>query len=218
MDEEKLFGALRRKTKPVLLELLEAAYNEMDTRQRRCVFGNILKTAKPYKISGKKILEKISEFCESSIRGDYYAPFNINSKNFSHIPEETEEWFEKLADLLALSTELAAKEENESAVECFTMLYQLIGEMESGEEIVFADEVGSWMIPGDEKVYIQAYLTASAKVKAPEEYARIALPLIKRDSYSSFCHKVYSEATKAGDKEQVKYLKNEIKEKNIRTK
>jgi hypothetical protein len=34
--------------------------------------------------------------------------------------------------------------------------------MESGEEIVFADEYGSWMIPGDEKHYFvsEAYRSA----------------------------------------------------------
>jgi len=26
--------------------------------------------------------------------------------------------------------------------------------MERGEEIVFADEYGSWMIPGDEKTFV----------------------------------------------------------------
>ena len=30
--------------------------------------------------------------------------------------------------------------------------------MERGEEIVFGDEIGSWMIPGDEKQYIAAYI------------------------------------------------------------
>ena len=218
MDEEKLFNALKRKTKPFLLDLLEAAFSEMDTQQRRYVFGEILKSTKPSKISGKKILKEVEEFYENSIEGDYYEVFDINSKNFSHIPEETEEWFEKLDDLLSLSTELASKNENDFAVQCFSILYKLIGKMESGEEIVFADELGGWMIPGDEKVYIQAYLTASAKISTPEEYAAIALPLIKRDSYSSFADKVYSKATKTGDKEQAKYLRKQVKEKNIRTK
>lgn len=182
------------------------------------MFGDILKKSKPSKISGRKILEKVEEFYESSLASHYYAPFNLNSKKFSHIPEETEEWFEKLNDFLLFSTELADKDENKFAVECFSMLNKLIGRMESGEEIVFADEFGGWMIPGDEKVYIQAYLTASAKPSTSEEYTAIALPLINRDSYSSFADKVYSKATKSGNREQVKYLKKQIKKNNIRTK
>ncbi len=217
MDEERLFAAIKRKTKSVLLDLLKAAFYEMNADQRRHVFGEILKTGKPSKKPGRVVLEEIEAFHEYSLSGHYYAPFDINSKNFSHIPEETEEWFEKLNDLLLLSTELATKGENAFAVKCFSILYELIDELESGEEIVFADELGSWMIPGDEKVYIQAYLCASAKVSTPEEYTNIALPLIERDSYSSFSGKVYSKANKVGNQDQVRFLKRRIKEENIKT-
>lgn len=218
MDEEKLFNALKRKTKPVLLDLLEAAYHEMDTQQRRDVFADISKEIKPKKISGKKILEEVEEFYRRSLAGKYYEPFDINSKNFSDIPEETDEWFRKLDDLLLVVTDLVTRDEHTIAVKCFSMLYKLIEAMESGEEIVFADELGSWMMHGDENVYIKAYLTASSKVSTPEEYADVALPLIKRDSYSSFCNKVYSKATKIGNKEQATFLKKQVKENNIRTK
>ena len=37
------------------------------------------------------------------------------------------------------------------AAECFVLLYDLIKQIEKGEEIVFADELGMWMLPGDEK-------------------------------------------------------------------
>jgi hypothetical protein len=40
--------------------------------------------------------------------------------------------------------------------------------MERGEEIVFADEYGSWMIPGDEKTFVQAYVTSLAAVETPD--------------------------------------------------
>ena len=78
--------------------------------------------------------------------------------------------------------------------------------MEYGEEIIFADEYGSWMIPGNEKEYLNSYVLSLAKVKTPEEYAKVVIPLIKRDSYSSFCNQVYSVAVKHGNQEQSKYL------------
>ncbi len=37
------------------------------------------------------------------------------------------------------------------AVQCFKLLHELIDKMEDGDEIVFADEYGTWMITGDEK-------------------------------------------------------------------
>ncbi len=86
-----------------------------------------------------------------SMAGVYYAPFKINSKNWSHIPDETREWFDRLGDLLQASAQLTAQGNHLHAVACFGTLYTLIAAMEDGEEIVFGDEIGSWMIPGDEK-------------------------------------------------------------------
>ena len=90
--------------------------------------------------------------------------------------------------------------------------------MEDGQEIVFADEIGSWMIPGDEKQYINAYLSASAGFATPEEYAQIAIPLIQRDSYSSFANKTYSLAIKLANEGQKDHLKEEVKRHKIRMK
>ncbi|MEM9215531.1 MAG: hypothetical protein AAGD25_14445 [Cyanobacteria bacterium P01_F01_bin.150] len=219
MDEEKLFKALKRKTKPILLDLLEAAYHKMDTDQRHYVFADVFKEMRPKTISAQKTLEQVEKFYQDSLDEKYYAPFNVNSKNFSHIPAKTSQWFRKLNDLLSRSTEVVNRDENTLATQCFSKLYELILKIDNGDEgIVFADELGSWMIPGDENVYIQAYLTASAKTATPKEYAEIALPLIKRDSYSSFCNQVYAKATKTGDEEQVTYLEKQLKEKSVKKK
>ena len=218
MDEEILFKALKQQTKSTLLELLYSAYYETNTQQRRYIFGDLIKKSKQSKITGKNIIKKSETFYKESLAGVYYAPFEINSQNFSQIPEETEEWFEKLGDLLQSSGQLTKQEDHASAVKSFEILYELIEKMEYGEEIIFADEYGSWMIPGNEKEYLNSYVLSLAKVKTPEEYAKVVIPLIKRDSYSSFCNQVYSVAVKHGNKEQSKYLKDEIQNQNIKLK
>ena len=81
-------------------------------------------------------------------------------------------------------------------MESFNLLYELIEKMEDGEEIIFADEYGRWMIPGDEQDFLNAYISSLAAVKTPEEYTTVVIPLLKRDSYTSFCNKVYSLAVK----------------------
>ena len=68
--------------------------------------------------------------------------------------------------------------------------------MECGQEIVFADELGSWMIPGDEKKFIAAFLKSLAAVATPEEFTAVAIPLIRRDSYLSFADQVHRSATR----------------------
>lgn len=217
MDEKILFNALKKQTKSTLLELLYSGYYEMNTQQRRYVFGDLIQKSKPSKIVGKDVIKKSEIFYQESLAGKYYVPFEINSKNFSYIPEETEEWFDKLGDLLQDSTQLTKQEDHESAVKSFEILYKLIEHMEDCEEIIFADEYGSWMIPGREEEYLNAYLLSLAKVKIPEDYAKVIIPLIERDSYSSFCHKIYSLAVKHGNQKQTKYLKDEIEKQNIKT-
>jgi len=53
------------------------------------------------------------------------------------------------------------------------------------DEIIFADEYGTWMIPADEKVFIRAYLRSLSAVSTPEGFAKAAIPLLERDSYES---------------------------------
>lgn len=218
MDQERLFVALGKQKKAILFDLLQDAYKTMNTEQRQHVFGDIAEQEwQSAKINGRELLARIQHFHRDSLNGVYYAPFAINSKNFTHIPEETAEWFDILGDCLKRSTKLTEQGDHAQAVECFTLLYELIGTMERGEEIVFADECGSWMIPGDEKTFVQAYVTSLAAVKTPEEFTAAALPLLQRDSYQSFATRAYTSAMRVANKQQSAALKAELKRQNIRT-
>ncbi len=218
MDGEQLFKFLKKQKKNDLLEFLQSSFNYMDTEQRRSVFGKFYNQIEPGRINGKKLLQKIQKFEKDSFAGEYYAPFEINSRNFSEIPQETEIWFEELNELLSSSTQLSKQGDHAVAIECFSILYDLISDMDSGEEIVFADEYGSWMIPGDEKEYIRAYITSLAKIKSPEDFSDLVIPLIRRDSYESFVNKVYNFAIKVATDEQKSYLNKAIKSQKIKTK
>lgn len=218
MDEEILFKVLKKQTKSTLLELLHSTYYQTNTKQKNSIFGDLMIKTKTPTLTGKNVIKKSEVFYKDSLAGVYYAPFSINSKNYSDIPEETEEWFEKLGDLLQSGVQLTKQADYSSAVKSFSILHELINRMEDGEEIIFAHEYGSWMIPGNEKEYLNSYLLSLAKVKTSEDYTNIVVPLVKRDSYMSCYNKVYLTAVRHGNKEQKKYLKDEIKRQNIKTK
>jgi hypothetical protein len=188
----------------------------MNASQRRRVFGEFTRQPKSSPAQGQKLLKEIEKFREESFNGIYYAPFDINSKNWTHIPEETEEWFDRVGELLEASAKLTEQGDHAKAVECFTILYELIGAMERGEDIVFADEYGSWMISGDEKKCLKAYITSLAAVSSAEAFAAVAAPLIKRDSHHSFSDQVYAVARRVANKEQRARLQEEIERQNIR--
>lgn len=218
MDKSSLFSFLKKQDSDGLLSLLESAYDTMNTNQRRKVFGSLPLEADVPEIDEAQLLKKIKRFYEESLKGVYYAPFNINSKNFMNIAEETEEWFEKLGDLLGAATTVSMKGNHTVAIECFKILYKLIDEMLEGEEIIFADEYGTWMIPGDEKAFIQAYLHSLSIAATPEDFTEAVIPLLERDSYESLSNKVYKSAVRFASKEQKKLLESAIREKKIRVK
>jgi hypothetical protein len=51
-------------------------------------------------VDGKILAQCVEEFEDESLSGAYWAPFNVNSKNYRHIPAETTAWFECMAETL----------------------------------------------------------------------------------------------------------------------
>jgi hypothetical protein len=82
---------------------------------------------------------------------------------------------------------------------------------------VFGDEIGSWMLPGDERQYIAAYMTSLAATATPEEFTAVALSLIRRDSWHSFAAQAYASAIDAASEAQKAHLEAETRRQKIRT-
>ncbi len=217
MNESRLFEFLATCDPSALLSLLRAAYDAMDHDQRQAVFGRLVKAGPPAPVDSEALLDEVEEFRRASSAGEYYAPFAINSKNYMHIPEETKEWFERLGELLQGSARLTAQGDHLHAVACFDALYELIHALERGDEIAFADEIGSWMIPGDEKQTIAAYMASLAAIATPDEFTKAALPLIQRDSWQSFTTQAYASAARVATEAQRAHLEAEIQRQKIRT-
>lgn len=217
MDRQRLFKALADEERTVLLELLASAYDRMEIDQRNSVFGKYVEALPPEPVDGEILLDEIELFQQASLAGHYYEPFSINSKNWTHIPEGTKMWFEELGDYLKASRQLTMQEDHLHAVACFGILYELIHTMERGEEIVFAEEIGSWMIPGDEKTYLAAYMTSLAATMSPEEFTEATIPIIQRDSWHSLAAQAYESALRAADEEQRARLEAEVRRQEIRT-
>jgi hypothetical protein len=217
MDKTQLFESLSTEDASTLLDLLHDAYNMMTYDQREAVFGRYAEALPPAPVEGATLLEEVKRFHDESLAGAYYAPFAINSKNYRHIPDETKVWFRRLGDFLAASCRLTAQGEHQYAASCFRILYSLIDAMELGQEIVFADEIGGWMIPGNEQEFIAAYMTSLAATATPDDFTAAALPLIRRDRTQSFATQAYPSAIRAAAEEQRAHLEAEIRRQQIPT-
>ncbi len=212
MNKEKLFDPLKRQHPDTLIELLDNCYTRMKTTDIREVFGS-LEDAFLYDSfdNGQTVLRRVQEFMDDSLKGTYYAPFNMNSKNHMNIPEETERWFEKLSDLLVESTQLTTQGDHVHAVKCFRILYQLIDHMESGEEIIFADEAGIWMLPISEEPCIQAYFESAAAIFEAADYVEAVLPIIRHDRPSNI-NKALQKAQQSANEQQKALLEEKVVE------
>lgn len=201
MNKNKLFKCLEKKKKSDLISLLNDCYDSMKTSQISEVFSCIRDELNKIPSDGDTVLKNVKKFFSDSLNGVYYAPFDINSKNFMNVPEETNTWFEKLGDLMIESSNLSAQGDHVNAAKSFEILFELSTKL-GDDEIVFADELGMWMLPIDEKPCISAYFKSAAAIFSPNEYANAVLPVIREDSHSSFCNKSYEKAERAADKEQ----------------
>lgn len=166
---------------------------------------------------GKALLKKVGQFHTDSLAGRYYAPFPMNSKNWRHIPEETKEWTERATQLLEACCQLSAQGAHSEAVTGFERLYELLEAIDRGAEIIFAEEVGSWMIPMDEPKIIKAYMTSLAAVASAEKFTEVTGRLLRRDRLQSWSLKVFSTARQVATPEQKNYLRQEIEKQKIKT-
>lgn len=218
INKKKLFEAIRALKKSELITLLEEAFDEMERGTRRVVFGELFNEYTKKERTAEQVRKQVKQFYKQSMAGDYYAPFSINSKNYLDVPEETDEWFDEIGDHLGFVSELVEEEEYETALHCFKLLYELIDRMEEGEEIVFADELGAWMI-GDTEQDTENYIIAASKVlEDSEEYVGLLLPRLRRDSYFSFSEKVYEKIKKHANPSQLKAIREAVKAESIRVK
>jgi len=217
LDKTRLFNSLSTRDTSLLLDVLSVAYDEMTYDQRDAVFGPYAEALPPPPVDEETLLEEVKLFHSESLAGAYYAPFAINSRNYRHIPEETKEWFGRLGDLLTASRQLTLRGVHERAVACFEILFELIDALDQGDEIVFGDEIGSWMIPVDEQVYMAAYLTSLAATTTPEEFTATVLPLLRRDSWQNFVAQAYPAVIGVATQEQRTQLDAEIQRQGIRT-
>ncbi len=217
MDEQEVFAYLTKQKKAVLLDYLRASFQEMTAKQRRAVFADASRQPANAAVDGDLLRKEIDQFRRDSLAGQYYAPFNVNSKNFMEVPEATEEWCDSFARFVADASRLTAQGEHGHAVACFAMLYELLEAVDSGEEIIFAEEAGSWMIPTEEKEWLKTYLTSLAATATPEAFTAAALPMLKRDSSESFVNRVHASAQKVANPQQKAHLQAEVRRLKIRT-
>jgi hypothetical protein len=96
MNKASLFAQLAKEDLRTLLTLLSRAYDQLDDPQRVMVFEQFQQVSPPaaVEIDADTLIGEVESFRQRSVVGEYYAPFNMNSLNYMHIPAKTTAWFD----------------------------------------------------------------------------------------------------------------------------
>jgi hypothetical protein len=208
LDSKKLGNTLRRLRKQELLDLLDDALKLLPESEIEALVEGYadLDKLRPSLRKGQ-ILAEVRQFERSSLAGDYYESFNVNSHNFMDKSEGTESWIDechRLLELCGIHTESGDPAEVCEAIEIIFGLLRSIGE-EPDEIIFFANEAGTWQVGVDWSEVLPVWFLCLSATTEPEEYARRVVQLVdQHDSYNRTKH--FTAARKAGTPAQAKAL------------
>ena len=106
IDWEVLEPALRKLRKDDILQVLHDAYRVLPASRVVSVFGahvDFMALESPPRnaksAASSRLLKTVEKFHRESLQGQYYEPFNVNSKNFMDTSQGTELWINECNQL-----------------------------------------------------------------------------------------------------------------------
>lgn len=148
------------------------------------------------------LLEVVRAFEKRSLEGEYFEPFEVNSRNCSEVSRGTQAWMAEYLRLLNGCVVEEHRGQPGEVREAFEILARLVERIDEGEELIFfADDGGSWMFGEDWDKILPAWFRVLAATASADEFAARVRSIIKaRGEYRGT--KVLAMARKAANPEQ----------------
>jgi hypothetical protein len=124
----------------------------------------------------------VEAFARASLAGEYYDPFDVDSRNFTQRSAGTLSWTAECRRLF----ERCARADSSSTLadvrRAFDTLFGLLDRVDEcpDDVIFFADEGGSWQIGVDWEGVLPAWFAVLASTTEPEEFARLVVERVRR--------------------------------------
>jgi hypothetical protein len=209
-DRDKLLTAIGGLTREQAVSLAHAALDLVPPAKIGTLVGRYVDLAslKPDPPGRATLLVEVAAFEKTSLAGDYYEGFNVNSRNFMQKSDGTRRWIAQCERLLDRCVRAVSKPGDVAALgRAFETLFGLLRRIDEGEDFVFfADEQGSWQVGVRWSDVLPAWFVCLARVAEAEEYARKVTEVIKH-----FCEhdsgKLLAAARKAGTPAQGRALR-----------
>lgn len=131
-------------------------------------------------LTTQAILEDVEAFRDDSLAGLYYEAFNVNSRNFMEMSQETTNWIDHFERLINRCITQCRDGEYVQTQKAFKILFNLLDEIDTGSDtiIFFADEAGSWQVGVEWEEVLPCYFTALANVAKPKHFAQDVIHLV----------------------------------------
>jgi hypothetical protein len=129
-----------------------------------------------------KLLARVRSFERTSLAGDYYDPFDVNSKNCMNKSSGTIAWIAECNRLLGLCVVQAQAGDAAEARQSFDIIFGLLDEIDACRDdiIFFADEAGAWQVGVDWEKLLPSWFKVLSATAKPDEYAKRVVDLLNR--------------------------------------
>jgi hypothetical protein len=129
-----------------------------------------------------KLLARVRSFERTSLAGDYYDPFDVNSKNCMNKSSGTIAWIAECNRLLDLCVVQAQTGDAAEARQSFDIIFGLPDEIDACRDdiIFFADEAGAWQVGVDWEKLLPSWFKVLSATTKPDEYAKRVVDLLNR--------------------------------------
>ena len=129
-----------------------------------------------------KLLARVRSFERTSLAGDYYDPFDVNSKNCMNKSSGTIAWIAECNRLLDLCVVQAQTGDAAEARQSFDIIFGLLDEIDACRNVIifFADEAGAWQVGVDWEKLLPSWFKVLSATAKPDEYAKRVVDLLNR--------------------------------------
>jgi hypothetical protein len=185
IDRSKLRGAIRRLGNEHVYHMLDDAIELLPPSKLAKLAGQYL-DVKSLQATGAKVhtglLPQAKAFEKASLAGDYYASFDVNSKNYREMSGGTRAWIAECRRLLDRCVSDTRDGRYAEARDAFEIVFALLQHLDQGSDdvIFFADEGGSWQVGVDWRKVFPAWFVCLSATVEPDEYARRVIEVVDR--------------------------------------
>jgi hypothetical protein len=178
IDREKLRAAVRKLGDEYVRYMLDDAIDLLPP-SKLCKIARKyldLKRLRPDAPNAAKVtlIEDVRRFAKASLAGDYYASFDVNSRNCTEQSAGTSAWIATFHRLLDRCVADAKRGDPAKVRQAMDTLFGLLDRIDECRDdiIFFADEAGSWQVGVDWARVLPVWFKVLSVTAQPQEYAQ----------------------------------------------